>query len=255
MNIKISKNNIPLSLKIVFSIVFSLIVIKIYFVIRNDSINVSGSGNVVEDSSVDNSSNFGNITSNSNNPSNIFNITGDVYIENGQRLIAKGDKFYSQEETEVDVRVFSVDEVIEKTPICKYKKAAGEFTLQECYASPEFQERKDAMEAWNVLGHIIDQYPWNVRAKALRLLSDAKNKMLGKGITWGEVLNKLIESMSDDINLMVRREALKTFDELTDFSRRDDFDFIKAVKWWDNPDNKRIAIEQLEKTRSDTPNP
>jgi len=266
MKIKIPKINISLSLKIVFSIIFAfIIVIRIYFVIQNKSTNVSGSGNIVENSSIDNSNNSGNITDNStkvkfgdiignNNTVNVFSGTSVDTDQYTSKRDTKGNIIlYSKEkraEQAVAVRGFSVDEVIARTPICRLKHIEPECTVPACFASVKCQEREDRMNVANVIDHATKPTPyerWNVRARALYLLGYVKNEMLTKGdkSTWEAVLDTVTKAINEDKNLFVRREALKTFDKLTDFDRKDDFDFGSASKWWCSFDNRKAAMRKL----------
>ena len=191
---------------------------------------------------------------------NIINL-GDTYIGSEEYVVKpkdkRGIKFYPSgkrfAETPVATIGLSVDEVIAKTPICR--SSVPECPVQACFASVECQEREDCMKVANVIDHVTKPTPyeiWNVRAKALYLLGYVKNEMLTKGpkVTWETILDAITKAINDDKNLLVRREAIKTFDKLTDFDRKDDFDFGSASKWWCSSDNRKTAIEKLEKTRN-----
>ena len=133
-----------------------------------------------------------------------------------------------------------VDRRITVTPLCRPNINCSEFVNENNFDLRE------------VFPQVEDATYWNTRAKALRLLGKVNSQALAesKSITPETILTKIIEKMSIDSSLAVRREALRSFDKLTDFSKKDDFDFVRAVKWWENPENKKAAIDKLEKAKN-----
>lgn len=182
-------------------------------------------------------------------------INGEVYLPKSEPIkFYPEEKRVGKEKTSVIGKVFSVDEIIAKTPICVFQKVAGECPVEVCLASSsqECQEREDCMELDNVITHATHPTPnyWNIRAKGFYLLGHANNEMLKDkhfrfSVTWEVILDTIANAINNDPNILVRREALKAFDKLTDFSRKDDFDFGSATKWWNTSDNKERAIEEL----------
>jgi hypothetical protein len=77
---------------------------------------------------------------------------------------------------------------------------------------------------------------WEIRDKAAVLLGTRRE---------AEVLPALVTCMSAYANLWVRRDALRSFEQLTGFQENDVFDFQGAANWWEK--NKDTYLNSLPK--------
>ncbi len=75
---------------------------------------------------------------------------------------------------------------------------------------------------------------WKVRARIAQILGERREK---------EVPSVLIELMKNDQDLEVRKEALDSFESLTNFKSKDVFGFKSAEEWWS--ENKSDAEKKL----------
>lgn len=83
---------------------------------------------------------------------------------------------------------------------------------------------------------LFGQPRWELRAKAAQLLGGKRQ---------AGVAEALLRSMQTDPNLWVRRESLRSFEQLTGFAEQDVFDFKRAAQWWQkNKDRYLKAVRK-----------
>jgi len=238
---KPAKINIPITLCIVLGLALSLSII-----INNPSCRKVNQGDINQGPGST------NLVQNSEFYGPVY-LGGKEYFPNLRAPIE--DIKFSPKIKVVAVKNLSLDEVIDLTPVCKNADEGGCAVL----------ENENNMNIYNVMQHIAEigyrgDIHWNSRAKALRLLSKVTNKILlgqknqkteeEKKNEWRGILKKAIDSIKVDESPAVRREALKAFDELTDFNRKDDFDFNGALKWEKTGNHREEAIKKLKEERN-----
>ena len=104
------------------------------------------------------------------------------------------------------------------------------------YVDPEGKELKEeAIPTEILLRALSSDSDWRVRTRAAQLLKNRKEK---------EVPEALIEAVSKDLRLDVRKVSLDSFESTTGFQSPDVLDYEPAIKWWG--ENKQKVENRLE---------
>ena len=129
--------------------------------------------------------------------------------------------------------------IIANTPLCIVGKD------KECDLK-ENQVDENNPHVKSVIVNADNTTYWSTRARSISIMSKIKRTT---DDNWEIILDKITKAIEDDISLAVRREALVSFDALTDFDRESNFDFDKALAWWETDNNAKGAIKKLKEER------
>jgi len=136
------------------------------------------------------------------------------------------------------------DEVLRlaaKSEIIRVKNAfTGSARTRGVFLSRVEEEGKETLESDFDTTELIDlllNHPnWKFRARSAQMLAERKEP---------DVPQALLESMREDQNLEVFKEALKSFEAITGYQAPDVFGYTSCNDWW--KENSETFIESLEK--------
>lgn|GEM_PF-2155103 len=136
------------------------------------------------------------------------------------------------------------DEVLQlaaKSELIRVKNAfTGSARTRGVFLSRVEEEGKETVESdfdTAELIHLLLNHPnWRFRARSAQLLGERKEP---------DVPQALLESMREDQNLEVFKDALKSFEAITGYQAPDVFGYTSCNEWW--KENSDEFIESLEK--------